>query len=413
MELFIPKAINEINSVLHNSGFQCYLVGGAIRNQLLGKEAKDYDLTTNAKPKEIMKLFKRVIPTGIKHGTVTILIGDDSFEITTYRIDGKYTDGRRPDKIQFTPSIEEDLLRRDFTINSLAYNVEDGTILDINRGIEDLNNRTIRAIGEPTKRFDEDALRLVRACRFASQLNFVIEIDTYNAMCKTLGKLGDVSKERISDELIKILKSSHPSIAFNHFYNCGMLKILFPTINKSVEKDSFNFKKALMDIDNVNSDHIYIKMARLLSITPDSGYLQILKNLKLSNDFIKNTIHISQFVNLNIDSLSTSYEIRKFISIVGKSYINDIFTLLKAMKAIDKDKLMTLIVNVENEIESGSAFSINDMDITGKDIIRDLKIKPGPQVGKILENLFEYVLKEPQLNTKTQLLEYAHKIFKS
>lgn len=405
MDLFIPKEINEINSVLNNSGFQCYLVGGAIRNQLLGKVAKDYDLTTNAKPEEIMKLFKRVIPTGIKHGTVTILIGEQSFEITTYRIDGKYSDGRRPDKIQFTPSIELDLLRRDFTINSLAYNVEEETILDINKGIEDLNLRIIRAIGKPEKRFDEDALRLVRACRFASQLNFTIEQNTYKAMSNTLGKLGDVSKERISDELIKILKSTHPSIAFNHFKNCGMLKILFPTINKSVEQNPHEFTNALFDIDNIESENTYIKMARLLSITPEEGYLQILKNLKFSNNYIKNTIHISQFVNLDIDSLTTGYEIRKFISVGEKKYIKDIFILLSAMKDINKDRLITLMDKVQTEIEAGTPYSIKDLNISGKDLIKELSLKPGPQLGIILNDLFEYVLRNPKLNTKEELLK--------
>lgn len=407
MDLFIPNELKEISSVLNNSGFQCYLVGGAIRNQLLGKEAKDYDLTTNAKPEEVTKLFKRVVPTGIKHGTVTILIGDQCFEITTYRIDGKYTDGRRPDKIQFTPSIKEDLLRRDFTINSLAYNIENEDILDINNGIVDLNNNIIRAIGEPSKRFDEDALRLVRACRFASQLNFNIEPNTYKAMSETLGKLGDVSKERISDELLKILKSSHPSIAFHHFYNCGMLNILFPDLCRSAHNDYAEFSGALSDIDIIESDKAYIKLARILSITPESNYLNLLRNQKLSNTFINNTIHILKFIDVKIDDLITEYEIRIFISRVTKEYIGDLISLWKGMIRIDKDKLITLISKIDIEIKNGYAFSLKDLNITGKDLIKDLAIQPGPKVGIILNSLLKHVLKEPQSNNKKELLLVA------
>lgn len=410
MELFIPEEIKEISFVLNNSGFQCFLVGGAIRNQLLGKEAKDYDLTTNAKPNDVIRLFKKVIPTGLKHGTVTILAGGHSFEITTYRIDGKYSDGRRPDKIQFTPSIEEDLLRRDFTINSLAYNIEKGEILDINNGIEDLNNSIIRAIGTPSKRFDEDALRLVRACRFASQLNFNIEESTYLAMSKNLGKLPHVSKERISDELLKILNSSHPSIAFNHFYNCGMLEILFPGIYKSAKSNLLEFKKSLLDIDTIKTDKPYIKFARILSIIPEKSYTTTLKNLKISNDFIKGTLLILKYINLDIKTLSNSYEVRKFISTVGVENIDDILTVWNGMENINKTH-MTIVNNMINiEIKKKNPFSIGDLAISGSDLINEISIKPSPLLGDILIALLKEVLLNPKLNNRNTLLKNAKRL---
>jgi len=407
MDLFIPEEIKYISNTLDNSGFQCYLVGGAIRNQLLGKKAKDFDLTTNAKPEQVIKLFKRVIPTGIKHGTVTILIGDQSFEITTYRIDGKYTDGRRPDKIQFTPSIEEDLLRRDFTINSIAYNIKNGKILDINRGMEDLSHNIIRAIGIPEKRFDEDALRLVRACRFAAQLEFTIEKLTYIAMATTLSKLKDVSKERISEELIKILKSSKPSIAFTHFFNCGMLEILFPTIFKVSDNSYETFNRALEDIDSIKSNKPYIKFSRLLSITPEETHLESLKELKLSNNFINSSLHLIKFIHIDINEIKSDFQVRRFISEVGVDNIYDLRTIWLGMKSVDKNSLKTLFTVIQRQIENKFPFKISDLDVTGNDLITSLNLTPGPNIGIILKKLLVLTLEFPSLNTKEKLINCA------
>ncbi len=407
MDLFIPEEIKNISNILNNSGFQCFLVGGAIRDQLLGKEAKDFDLTTDAKPEDIIKLFKRVIPTGIKHGTVTILLKGKSFEITTYRIDGKYSDGRRPDKIIFTPSIEEDLLRRDFTINSIAYNVIENSILDINNGINDLNERKIKAIGIPSKRFDEDALRLVRACRFSAQLEFNIDSETYTAMSNTLGKLKDVSKERISDELIKILNSNKPSIAFTHFYNCGMLEILFPTIYISAVNDYKTFISAIEDMDNIESNKAYIKFARLLSITDKSCHLTTLKGLKLSNDFINSSLHLLNYINYDITNLNNDYNMRVFISEAGIEYLNDINTVWIGMKQYDNSEINKLMLLQKNQIDNNFAFRINDLKISGNDLMSSLNLNPGPHIGELLKELLKMVLKYPNLNNKEKLINLA------
>lgn len=407
MKIFIPDEVKEISRVLTASNFECFLVGGAIRNQLLGKEAKDYDLTTNAKPEEVTRLFKRVIPTGIKHGTVTILIGDESYEITTYRIDGKYSDGRRPDKIEFTPSIEEDLVRRDFTINSIAYNIERNTFLDINSGIKDLENRIIRAIGVPSKRFDEDALRLVRACRFASQLNFKIDKMTYIAMSETLGKLGDVSKERISEELLKILNSRKPSIAFTHFKNCGMLEILFPTLYDACRENSESLIEAIEDMDNINSSKPCTKFSRLLSITPEQTHLKTMKELKLSNDFINSSLHLIKFINKNINTITCRFETRKLISEVGIDNIKDLLTIWRGMSEVDKAKLSELEIVIDREIENKCPFKISDLNITGNDLMESLDIMPGPGIGELLKKLLLMTLEFPGLNKKEKLINCA------
>lgn len=407
MDLFIPEEIKEISNRLNMAGFECYLVGGAIRNQLLGKEAKDYDLTTNAEPQEVMKLFRRVIPTGIKHGTVTILMGDDNYEITTYRIDGKYSDGRRPDKILFTPSIEEDLIRRDFTINSLAYNVEESKILDINRGIEDLHNSVIRAIGEPERRFNEDALRLVRACRFASQLNFSIEEHTYKAMTSTLKKLPDVSKERISEELLKILTSDHPSIGFRHFYYTGMLEILFPTIHSVAKKNHHYYLDTIGGMDNIQSNNPAICFAYLLHITARSTHFNMLKDLKLSNAFIKETTHLIQFVDFDINSLNSDIDIRKLIKEVGRDEIHKLLLIWDVKYKQHQDKLTYIRNTVGVELHKTNAFTIKELNISGSDLIKELEIKPGPELGELLKSLLDDVIMLPEMNKREELLKRA------
>jgi tRNA nucleotidyltransferase (CCA-adding enzyme) len=188
MQIRITDDLNKIASILHTKGFCCYLVGGAVRNQLLGIEEKDYDLASDAYPEDIIRIFNKVIPTGIKHGTVTILFRGQSYEITTFRVDGKYSDGRRPDSIEFTSNIYEDLKRRDFTINSIAYDILKKKLIDPNNGLNDLKNKIIKAIGNPHERFQEDGLRPLRACRFAAQLNFKIEHETFYAIGKSTDK---------------------------------------------------------------------------------------------------------------------------------------------------------------------------------------------------------------------------------
>ena len=210
------------------------MVGGAVRDQLLGLPAKDYDLCTDATPETVMSLFNKVIPTGIKHGTVTILFRKSPYEITTFRIDGEYSDGRRPDKIHYTDDLHEDLVRRDFTINSIAYDITNRKLIDPNGGQKDLKAKCIRAIGVPEERFNEDGLRSIRACRFASQLNFTVLPETISGIKHCLHNIPELSKERIYDEFIKIIQSSKPSISFELFRETGILPLIFPELDKCI-----------------------------------------------------------------------------------------------------------------------------------------------------------------------------------
>ncbi|MGL5820127.1 MAG: CCA tRNA nucleotidyltransferase, partial [Sarcina sp.] len=224
--MFLPVDVKFILDTFHKNSYEAFIVGGCVRDSLLKREINDYDITTNANPKEIMKLFKKTIPTGIKHGTISVLLNNVTYEVTTYRVDGDYIDNRRPDSVIFVNNIKDDLSRRDFTINALAYSPYLG-FKDFFDGQEDLNKKLIKAVGNPTKRFNEDALRMLRAVRFSAQLNFTIDKKTYEAIQINAHLIKNISMERISIELLKILKSNSPSLGIQKLIETDLLKNLF------------------------------------------------------------------------------------------------------------------------------------------------------------------------------------------
>ena len=209
MEIRMPENAKKVIETLEVAGYEAYIVGGCVRDSILGREPGDWDITTAARPEQVKALFRRTIDTGIKHGTVTVMFGKEAYEVTTYRVDGEYSDHRRPDSVEFTANLEEDLKRRDFTINAMAYSPSAG-VIDLFGGMDDLDNKVIKAVGDPLARFDEDALRILRAIRFAGQLDFTIERDTRKAMILRAQFLQDISAERIRVELDKLLTSAHP-----------------------------------------------------------------------------------------------------------------------------------------------------------------------------------------------------------
>ena len=225
-EFPIPVTVRKFAAQFSQSGYSLYIVGGAVRDYYLSRETTDFDFATDAMPQEVIALFPTVIPTGIKHGTVTVLFKGEHFEVTTFREDGEYLDMRRPDKVHFVRSLSEDLKRRDFTINALAINAFTAELTDLHQGLEDLNRKVIRAIGTPIERFQEDALRIMRACRFTSQLAFSIESETAAAMGKLSVNLSKVSGERIRDEFFKILCSPTPSVGILAMDACGALEVV-------------------------------------------------------------------------------------------------------------------------------------------------------------------------------------------
>lgn len=438
--------IKALSKPFIKAGFSLYLVGGAVRDFLLSKRNDDYDFTTDATPDEIMELFKgHTIPTGIKHGTVTVRFRGESYEITTFRADGDYSDGRHPDKVEFVRSLESDLERRDFTINAFAVSIQSGEILDYHNGRADLEKGLIRAIGTPKKRFDEDALRLIRACRFASKLDFEIEEETKKAIIEDASNITKVSAERIREELFKILSSDHPAKGLELMRETGLMKYILPELlegygmeQKGMHKYDvyyhiinslqaaaddnapFPVRLALLfhDIGKPRSMKIRDGEVTFYSHEKISENLahEILSRLKCSNEEIALTCLLVRNHMFHYQREWTDSAVRRFLLKVGKENLDLLFAVRRADRLaidgnVDEEKISDLRERIEKEIQRGSAMSLKDLKINGRDLI-DLGIKPGPKMGQILEELFERVTEDPALNEKESLRELAKSLIK-
>lgn len=445
MRYKVDKSLIKFSQHFKDAGFACYLVGGAVRNLYAGLPVSDYDFTTDAKPEDVQRLFKRVIPTGIKHGTVTVLYSGHDLEVTTFREDGEYSDSRRPDIVHFTPSVFEDLKRRDFTINSMAYDLTTGELLDPHDGKIDLKKRIIRAIGVPSERFQEDALRIMRACRFAAQLEFKIDGATLKGMTDKASNLRAVSAERIRDEIEKILKSDKPSIAFKVMEDTGVLKIILPELAacRGIEQKGYHdfdvLDHILYSCDGAPSDNAEVRLAALLhdigkpsSIDWDelgipTFYGHELKSVSISRDIIqrfkfpkafeKHVLMLIENHMFHYQSEWTDSAVRRFIAKVGLENIKDLFILRKAdsfgMKgsSIYPSNLIEFEKRIESILEADNAFSIRDLNINGNILQKEGKIPRGRDLGTVLEYLLETVLEDPALNNKDKLLEISMKFY--
>jgi tRNA nucleotidyltransferase (CCA-adding enzyme) len=437
MKIELTKEVQYILETLMDNGYEAYIVGGCVRDSLLKREIKDYDITTNALPEDIIKLFERTIPTGLKHGTVTVVINKNNYEVTTYRIDGTYSDNRHPDQVEFTSSLREDLSRRDFTINALVYNNHQGFI-DLFSGIEDLNQRIVRCVGDADRRFNEDSLRMLRAVRFSSQLGFNIEEATYSAIKKNNHLLKNVSKERIREELVKILMSSIPSGGVRMLLDTGLLKHIIPELLECVGFDQRNphhdknvFDHIMSVLDN-SSSSLIVRLGALLhdigkprTFSVDKrgiGHFYghntvgaemaetILKRLRFDNNTIKKVVilineHMSAYTVMKNKTL------KKFIARVGVDNIEELFQLQiadsKGHKAnADYSPILKRREDVRRILEKGEALTVSSLNISGDDLIR-LGFKPGKEIGVTLNKLLDMVLGDPQLNNSTTLINIA------
>ncbi len=447
-KLTMPVGARYIIEQLNNNGFEAYIVGGCVRDSLLGKNPNDWDITTSATPYEVKSIFSRTIDTGIQHGTVTVLVdksiskgGEYSFEVTTYRVDGKYEDHRRPTEVQFTACLEEDLKRRDFTINAMAYNDEKG-VIDIFGGVKDLEEGVIRCVGKASDRFDEDALRILRAERFAAQLGFVIEDETKKAMSKQAKFLKDISAERIQVELTKLITSNHPD-RLVEAYELGLTKIILPEFD------------AMMETKQDNPHHLYtvglhtIKVMENISATPILRYTallhdvakpltksfdddgvghfyghqekgakiarQILRRLKLDNNTIDKTCLLIEHHDYGLHGGSIR-AFRRFLNKLGKENFEDFLAIKKADMAGQSSYNAELrqgyvaeMIDMFHKVEAeNQCVKMSDMNINGKDLIA-LGIAPGKEMGNILKALFDRILDEPELNDKEKLIDMVKK----
>lgn len=436
----IPEKAAMVIKELMDQGFEAYAVGGCVRDSILGRQPEDWDITTSARPEQVKQIFPRTVDTGIEHGTVTVLIDKETFEVTTYRVDGEYEDHRHPREVTFTASLEEDLKRRDFTINAMAYNPKTG-LVDIFHGIEDLEQGVIRCVGAPEERFDEDVLRILRAIRFSAQLGFRIDEATQRAMSGKAADLKEVSAERIRVELVKLLISKHPEY-IREASRLGITRVILPEYDYivGVAQHTPNHiydveEHTLLALKNIEPDSIL----RLTMLFHDFGKpvvkktdggrdifykhpevsaqmcRKILKRLKFDNHTLEKVYRLVKWHGLKY--LPNDVSVRRALNRVGSDIFEDFIKVQRAdisakNPAVVPKKMKQL---AEKEaiyrkiIRRGDCFNVKMLAVNGKDLIQ-AGIPQGPILGAVLERLVERVIDEPELNEREKLLELADNV---
>lgn len=464
----IPERVKYILEQLKENGFEGYAVGGCVRDSILGRAPGDWDITTSAKPEEIKRIFRRTVDTGIEHGTVTVMIGGEGFEVTTYRLDGKYEDHRHPKQVEFTPDLREDLKRRDFTINAMAYSPETG-VVDLFDGMGDIERKCIRCVGNPMERFSEDALRMLRGIRFAGQLDFEIEKETEAAITKLAETIQNVSMERIRVEINKLLLSNNPEKMLlaeqtglsryflpefltmldtaqnnpNHCYDVGMHSLSavrhVQEVYRQCRKEGQNelspygreysdkkvetilvFSALLHDVgkpvckttDKEGVDHFYGHDARGSQMAHD-----IMRRLRFDNDTIHMVTEIVRYHERRYNGSRRA--LRRLISQAGINVMPYLFLIQEADVLAQSDynreqKLARIAEAREMFLDirkAHEAVCIKDLAVNGKDLI-SLGVKPGPEIGRVLRELLDVVIEEPDKNNSKLLLTEAEKRIK-
>lgn len=466
----LDSTLIEFGKVFLQAGYKAYLVGGAVRDMLMKVPAHDWDVATNATPQDVIKLFKFVVPTGIEHGTVTVHYKGNEIEVTTFRTEAGYSDGRHPDSINYAATIEEDLARRDFTMNAIAASLEDGIITDPYGGQDDIKNKLIRTVGAAHERFMEDGLRPVRALRFASKLGFSIEKNTYSEIFKKeiQAKAASISIERFRDEFEKIMASPKPSVGLKLLEESGLLDIFIPEFKicrGCIQSDYRAFHKFdVLDhlfyaCDGAPADKLNVRLAALFHDIGKPAAKKILhetvldgeKNdgskkeietitfynheafgekitqklmtrLKFSNDMISNVCHLVKEHMFHYESNWSEAAVRRFIIRVKPECMEDLYDLrLADMYGMYNEKvdvrysesvklLLELKARVEKELSKKTALSLKSLAVNGRDLMQ-LGIPAGKELGRILNELLECVIEDPAMNNKEMLIETAKKIF--
>ena len=440
IRIVMPQKVADIINELNSAGYEAYAVGGCVRDSILGRKPNDWDITTSAMPEEVKAIFRRTVDTGIKHGTVTVLLGDDSFEVTTFRVDGEYTDHRHPEEVSFTRNLEEDLLRRDFTINAMAYSDKTG-IVDLYGGLQDIENKVIKAVGDPDARFDEDALRIMRAVRFAAQLDFTIEEKTKEAIGRHTEFLKEVSAERIETELTKLITSAHPEKLIDA-YELGITAVILPEFDNTMGVPQNNpyhkydvghhiiavtqnvpptkimrYTALFHDIckpECRTTDERGIDHFKMHAVLGADKAREIMRRLKMDNDSIHAVSRLIYWHDYGIKGDVTKRSLRRMMSKLGAENFPDYLAIRRAdmagqsdFRKGEKDEIYKNIEALYNEIiAEGDCLSVKDLAINGGDIMK-LGIPAGPKIGEILTYLLERVMDEPPLNTHEQLLALA------
>lgn len=440
----LPEKVKLIIQRITDAGYEAYAVGGCIRDSLLERTPDDWDITTSATPYQVKSVFGHTIDTGIKHGTVTVMMDGEGFEVTTYRIDGKYEDSRHPSEVTFTPCLEEDLRRRDFTINAMAYNDKAG-LVDIFEGAEDLEKKRIRCVGNPMERFSEDALRIMRGVRFSAQLGYVIEDQTKNAIKRLAPDLAKISAERIQVELVKLVVSPHPDY-LRTAYELGITKVVLPEFDVCMETGQNHphhcysvgehilvsmkaiapqkvlrlamlfhdiGKPETISTDEVGIDHFHGHPVRSEEISK-----RVLRRLKFDNSTVDQVAALVRYHDYHVEPSRKG--VRRAIMKVGE----DIFPLLLQVKAADlaaqsdyqweekKEHLEKIRMLYEEVISRKQCVSLKMLAVSGKDLMEQIGMTPGKQIGEVLHYLLDLVVEEPSRNQKDVLIKEAEHYLK-
>ena len=438
LRIELPERVDRIITILQNHGYEAYAVGGCVRDSVLGREPEDWDITTSATPQETKALFRKTFDTGIEHGTVTVLMGEEGFEVTTYRIDGEYEDSRHPKEVTFTRNLREDLLRRDYTINAMAYNKKDG-LVDIFGGISDIQAQVIRCVGDAKDRFLEDALRILRGLRFAAQLGFGIEEETRQAMGELASTLGKISAERIQAELVKMVVSERPEL-LRDAYELGITRVFLPEFDRIMvtgqETPHHMYsvgEHTIHAMKNIRAD----KVLRMTMLLHDMGKPErktfdgegvahfkrhaeesqaiaknVLKRLKFDNDTLNKVTRLVSCHDYRMPAEAKN--VRRGMNKIGE----DLFPYYMEVRRADvlaqsmyrreeKVKNLDEIEALYREItRKKQCVSLKELAVSGKDLIA-LGMKPGKGIGACLDKLLERVIEEPAWNERGKLLELA------
>ena len=431
----IPQPVLNLCRTLKQHGKRSWVVGGSVRDLLLGRDVHDFDICTDALPDDVCKIFPKVIPTGISHGTVTVVQKGEHYEVTTLRGETTYSDGRHPDSVTFIDDIKADLARRDFTVNAIAFDALENRLVDPFDGQKDLDNKIIRAVGQAQHRFEEDGLRVLRAARFCATLEMTIDPDTESAISRTLDTYRKVSPERIRDEWLKAMKANQPSKAFDVMLRTGILGVTCPELAATADchHDSMTvFTHSLRCVDHCPKDGI-LRHAALLHdvakprmITSGSGSYDnhemisaemsdvILQRLRFSNDERQRVLEVIRYHVMRYESTWSGSLVRRWLKRVTKERLADVIAIATANNRAKNtippgtfERIDELNTRANQILTRGDALYTKALAINGNDLIKTLGIKPGKQIGVLLDQLLELVLEKPELNNKESLLTEA------
>jgi len=438
-----PEHVKEIIGLLESNSFSAYIVGGAIRDSLLGRQVHDWDICTEALPEDVIKIFSKytVVPTGLKHGTVSIIIDGWMYEVSTFRADGDYSDNRHPDSVTFIGDIRNDLCRRDFTINAMAYNEKEG-LIDPFDGMYDIEDKTIRCVGIPDRRFDEDALRMLRAIRLSSQLGFSISGLTQQAIIDRPYLILKISPERVQQEINKILLSEYPEY-IKKIYDYGMMEPIIPELHKCFGVDQknenhiYDVGEHIIETIKYIPNDLILRLAAMLhdigkpqTMTVDAnGIGHFYRHEDVSSDMAREILQRLKYDNHTIDEVcllvkthmncipATKRTMRRLLNQIGKERIMDWFALKEADAKARKESNYSSIKNkIDKSIElynqiilDDECFSLKDLAINGYDL-KDVGYKEGKEIGEVLADCLELVIEDAEKNNKEYLLEYVNQI---